>query len=108
MINKLLKLLQDEPINEHASVLSYESGRLLETAMYIKWSSQGRLSADDKKILMGTLKSHLMDVMAQAWSLAIKVNCDPNEMLELGCEKAVSAIETKNNGNLQEHINDKW
>ena len=76
-----------EPLYETAAVLSFETGKLLETAMYLHW---GRNSSDTKAklALTGLAKSQLMDIGAQFQLLCESLEVDPKETTELGLEKA--------------------
>jgi hypothetical protein len=107
-VEQLYERLKNEPILENCAVLSYESGAVLEQAMYYEWAKRHDLPMDDIKVIIGKLKSELMDVMAQAWVICLKVGEDPDKWLDLGCEKAVDAIDKKLSGKLNEHIEGKW
>lgn len=110
-IYQLSKLLEDEPEHEHAAVLSYEAGGVLEDAMYMHWAKQNpdkNIDVSQWLVMKGKLKSNLMDVLAQAWTLALKLGCTPENMLLEGCEKAIEAINQKKSGNLSKHMEEKW
>ncbi len=107
-IDKLHNMIKDELLSEHAAVLSYESGAVLEQSMYLVWAERHGLGAKDIAVIRGKMKAELMDVMAQAWTLCLKLGENPEEWLDMGCEKAVEAINKKLNGNLSGHIEGKW
>jgi len=77
----------EEPLEETAAVLSYEVGRFLEAAMYLKW---GNTFGDPKLIqtLRGQAKSELLDIGAQFILLCESLGMDPQETISLGLEKA--------------------
>ena len=84
----------NEPLHETAAVLSYEAGKLLETAMYLYW---GKDSSDTKAklALTGLAKSQLMDIGAQFQLLCESLSVDPQQMIELGIEKAEERFSKK-------------
>ncbi len=102
-VNRLSSLLKDEPVHEHAAVLSYEAGGVLQHAMYGFWAKDPQ----DKAVANGLLDSELQDVLAQVWTLAIKRGKDPVALLYEGCMKAVQAIELKHAGKLKEKMEEK-
>jgi len=75
-----------EPLHETTAVLSYEVGRMMEQAMYMKWQS-----ADTNLCLArkGFFQSELMDAIAQCVLLCESVGVDFEEWKELGMKKAV-------------------
>jgi len=74
-----------EPLNETVSVLSYEVGRMLEQAMYMKW---GQADAKEIQVRMGFFKSELIDAITQLHLICESIGVDYEEMKELGFEKA--------------------
>lgn len=107
--DELFELLKDEPLPENAAVLAYESGNVLEQAMYLLWADRhGGCDQKDVAIIKAKMKAELMDVMAQASVLCRKLGEDPTDWLEMGCEKAVEAITKKRDGKLASHIEGKW
>ncbi len=77
-----------EPLNETVSVLSYEVGRMLEQAMYLKWYGKD-------KARMGFLKSELMDAIAQCVLICESIGADFDEMKDYGIEKAMERFTGK-------------
>ena len=78
-----------EPLEETTAVLSYEVGRMLEQAMYIKWFP------DDKKARLGFYKSELIDAIAQCDLICESLEVDFDEMREMGREKAMERFARK-------------
>ena len=74
-----------EPLHETVAVLSYEVGRMMEQAMYMKWNSDDLAEVLTRR---GFLKSELMDVLAQCALICEATHTTIEEMLELGMEKA--------------------
>jgi NTP pyrophosphatase (non-canonical NTP hydrolase) len=77
-----------EPLFHTAAVLSYESGKVLEQAMYLHWKGY-----DPARI--GFLKSELMDVIAQTILICESLGVPFNEMREMGIEKAMERFTRK-------------
>ncbi len=71
-----------EPLHETCAVLAYEAGRVLEHAMYYKWH-------DNDPARRGFLKSELIDVIAQCQLICESLDCDFEEMRQMGIEKAM-------------------
>jgi len=77
-----------EPLHETVATLSYESGRMLEQAMYLH-----RLGPDPARI--GFVKSDLIDVIAQCVLICESLGVPFWQMKELGVEKAMERLEGK-------------
>jgi len=107
-VEEFYELVKDEPWLEKATIMSYEAGGVLEQAKYLAWADEGKLPADDIRVLRGKLKSNLMDVMIQAWALCLQTGEDPEEWLALGAEKAISAYKKRKEGKLHDHVEHKW
>ncbi len=71
-----------EPLYETTAVLSYEVGKMLEQAMYLRWYGED-------KARLGFYKSELMDAIAQCQLICESLGCDFEEMRQLGEEKAM-------------------
>ena len=78
-----------EPLHETTAVLCYETGRMLEQAMYMYWYP------DDKQVRLGFYKSELIDAIAQCVLICESIGVDFNEMKELGIEKAMERFTKK-------------
>ncbi len=88
--NALTKLHGDkEPLHETTAVLSYEVGRMMEQAMYIKWHPE------DAQVRMGFYKSELMDAIAQCILICESVGVTFDSMREMGMEKAMERFTKK-------------
>jgi hypothetical protein len=74
---------EPEPLHETTAVLSYEVGRMMEQAMYMKWRP------DDLVCRRGFYKSELMDAIAQCYLICGGLGISFEEMLDLGVEKAL-------------------
>ena len=77
-----------EPLHETTAVLSYEVGRMLEQAMYLKWKGY-----DPAR--MGFYKSEVMDAIAQLVLICESIGVSFDEMKELGIEKAMERFTQK-------------
>ncbi len=75
-----------EPLHETVAVLSYEVGRMLEQAMYLKWHSDDPI---EQKVRRGLLKSELIDARAQLILIEQAMGIEDIEVRELGIEKAM-------------------
>lgn len=102
--NRLAKLLAEEPMHEHAAVLCYEAGAVLEHSKYHDWATEEK----DQQVAKGRMISELQDVLAQAWTLAINQGLNPEDLLYDGCCKAVDAIEQREAGQLGKRMQEKW
>ncbi len=71
-----------EPLHETTAVLSYEVGRMLEQAMYLRWYGED-------KARLGFFKSELIDAIAQCQLICESLECNFEEMRQLGEEKAM-------------------
>jgi len=80
-----------EPLYETTAVLCYEVGKMLEQAMYMKWTE------DERTILAhrGFYKSELMDAIAQLALVCESLGLDFDEWKELGIEKAMGRFTGK-------------
>jgi len=77
-----------EPLHETVAVLSYEVGRMLESAMYALWS-------DDPRIRRAMVKSELIDAIAQCVLISEALGIDSDEAKEMGIEKAMERFTGK-------------
>jgi NTP pyrophosphatase (non-canonical NTP hydrolase) len=78
-----------EPLLETTAVLSYEVGRMMEQAMFMKWHPA------DYAAHVGFFKSELMDAIAQCVLLCESLSVDFEEWKEMGIEKAMERFTGK-------------
>jgi len=78
-----------EPLHETTAVLAYEVGRMLEHAMYAYWQPENAAAR------IGFYKSELLDARAQIELICESLGVDPDEMKELGIEKAMERFTGK-------------
>lgn len=78
-----------EPLWETTAVLSYEAGRMMEHAMYMKWYGQ------ESEARLGFYKSELVDAIAQLVLICESLGESFDDCKELGIEKALERFTRK-------------
>ena len=81
-----------EPLNETTAVLSYEVGKMMEQAMYLKWNQ-----ADPEEMIIrrAYYKSELIDAIAQTHLICSSLGVNYEEMRAMGFEKAMERFTGK-------------